>query len=376
METRPLRFIRNLGRMRQIVSVLFNHGFGNLVERLQMGGYVRWGRRVLLKRREPQSPLSRAQRIRLALESLGPTFIKFGQVVSTRPDLVPPDVIEELKELRENVPHFSSEKAKELVEQELGQTLEAAFAEFDAEPIAAGSLAQVHRARHSDGSLLAVKVLRPDIRAEIDRDLSLIHELAVLVDRYIPEARVFDPLGLVNHFSRTVRRELNLSREARTLEEFERLFRRDATLHVPKVFRELSTTGVLTMEFVEGLRVDEPEELTAAGIDTRALAANGARIFLRQAFELGVFHGDPHPGNMRVLSDGSLCLLDYGMIGLLEEPTRDLLIDLLVAIVKRDPTTAVRVVQEIGQPGEDVDLPLLRADVRDFSLWPVSGLGA
>lgn len=366
METRPLRFIRNLGRMRQIVSVLFNHGFGNLVERLQMGGYVRWGRRVLLKRREPQSPLSRAQRIRLALESLGPTFIKFGQVVSTRPDLVPPDVIEELKELRENVPHFSSEKAKELVEQELGQTLEAAFAEFDAEPIAAGSLAQVHRARHSDGSLLAVKVLRPDIRAEIDRDLSLIHELAVLVDRYIPEARVFDPLGLVNHFSRTVRRELNLSREARTLEEFERLFRRDATLHVPKVFRELSTTGVLTMEFVEGLRVDEPEELTAAGIDTRALAANGARIFLRQAFELGVFHGDPHPGNMRVLSDGSLCLLDYGMIGLLEEPTRDLLIDLLVAIVKRDPTTAVRVVQEIGQPGEDVDLPLLRADVRDF----------
>ena len=193
VEARPLRFIRNLGRMRQIVSVLFNHGFGDLVERLQIGGYVRWGRRVLLKRREPQSPLSRAQRIRLALESLGPTFIKFGQVVSTRPDLVPTDVIEELKELRENVPPFPSEKARELVEWERGQTLVAAFADFETEPLAAGSLAQVHRARHTDGSLLAVKVLRPDIRAEIERDLSLMHELAVLVDRYIPEARVFDP---------------------------------------------------------------------------------------------------------------------------------------------------------------------------------------
>lgn len=364
METRPLRFIRNLGRMRQIVGVLFNHGFGDLVERLHLGGYVRWGRKLL--RREARSPLSRAQRIRLALEELGPTFVKFGQVISTRPDLVPADVIEELKELRENVPQFDSDQAIALVERELGQTIAAAFAEFSAEPLAAGSLAQVHRARHRDGSDVAVKVLRPNIRADIERDLSLMHELAVLVDRYIPEARVFDPLGLVNHFSRTVRREVNLSREARTLEEFERLFRRDATLHVPKVYRELSSDSVLTMEFVDGYRADDPEQLRDAGIESHSVAANGARIFLRQAFELGVFHGDPHPGNMRVMPDGSLCLLDYGMIGLLEENVRDRLIDLLLSIVKRDPATAVRVIQEIGQTGDDVDLPLLRADVRDF----------
>lgn len=363
METRPLRFFRNLGRMRQIVAVAFNHGFGEVVERLHLGGYVRWGRKLL--RREPRSPLSRAERVRLALEELGPTFVKFGQVISTRPDLVPADVIEELKELREHVPPFGSEQAIALVERALGQTIDAAFDEFDPEPLGAGSLAQVHRARHRNGDEVAVKILRPNIREDIERDLSLMHELAVLIDRYIPEARVFDPLGLVNHFSRTVRREFNLSREARTLEEFERLFRRDATLYVPRVYQELSADGVVTMEFVSGLRAD-PAELQAAGIDSRAVAANGARIFLRQAFELGVFHGDPHPGNMRVMPDGSLCLLDYGMIGLLEESMRDRLIDLLVSIVKRDATTAVRVIQEVGQTGEDVDLPLLRADVRDF----------
>ena len=350
--------------MRQIVAVAFNHGFGEVVEQLHLGGYVRWGRKLL--RREARSPLSRAERIRLALEELGPTFVKFGQVISTRPDLVPADVIEELKELRENVPPFDSKQAIGLVERQLGQSIKAAFAEFEAEPLAAGSLAQVHRARHRNGDEVAVKILRPNIREDIERDLSLMHELAVLIDRYIPEARVFDPLGLVNHFSRTVRREFNLSREARTLEEFERLFRRDATLYVPRVYRELSAEGVVTMEFVGGLRADDPRELQSAGINSSAVAANGARIFLRQAFELGVFHGDPHPGNMRVMADGSLCLLDYGMIGLLEENMRDRLIDLLVSIVKRDASTAVRVIQEVGQTGEDVDLPLLRADVRDF----------
>ncbi len=366
MELRPLRFIRNLGRMRQIVSVLLNHGFGEFVERLHLGGYFRWSRRVLFKKRGPQQPLSRAQRIRLALEELGPTFIKFGQVVSTRPDLVPEDVLTELKQLRENVPPFSSEIARTRVESAIGLPVANAFAEFTTEPLAAGSLAQVHRARHLDGHELAIKILRPGITAEIERDISLMHEFAVLIERYIPEAQVFDPIGLVGHFSRTIRRELNLTREARTLEEFQRLFRHDATLTVPAVFRELSSDTVLAMDFVDGERLDDPEKLAQLGIDCSTLAANGARIFLKQAFELGIFHGDPHPGNIRVLSDGALCLLDYGMVGHLDEKTRDSLIDLLVAIVRRDPEVAVRVVEEIGQPFTEIDRPLLRAEIRDF----------
>jgi ubiquinone biosynthesis protein len=366
VELRPLRFIRNLGRMRQIVSVLLNHGFGDLVERLHLGRYLRWSRRVLFKRRGPQEPLSRAQRCRLALEELGPTFIKFGQVISTRPDLVPDDVLTELKQLRENVPPFSSDIAIARVESSLGLPVTNAFAEFTTEPLAAGSLAQVHRAKHRDGQELAVKILRPGIAAEIERDISLMHELAVLIERYIPEAQIFDPIGLVGHFARTIRRELNLTREARTLEEFHRLFRNDATLTVPAVFRELSSDTVLTMDFIGGQRIDAPEKLTALGIDCAALAANGARIFLKQAFELGIFHGDPHPGNIRVLENGALCLLDYGMVGQLDESTRDSLIDLLVAIVRRDSASAVQVVEKIGQPFAEFDRPLLRAEIRDF----------
>ena len=251
MELRPLRFIRNLGRMRQIVSVLLNHGFGDLVERLHLGSYLRWSRRVLFKRRGPQTPLSRAQRIRLALEELGPTFIKFGQVISTRPDLVPDDVLTELKQLRENVPPFSSEVAISRVESAIGLPVANAFASFTTEPLAAGSLAQVHRATHLNGQELAIKILRPGITAEIERDISLMHEFAVLIERYIPEAQVFDPIGLVSHFARAIRRELNLSREARTLEEFHRLFRHDATLKVPAVFRELSSDTVLAMDLID-----------------------------------------------------------------------------------------------------------------------------
>lgn len=365
MELRPLRFLRNLGRMRQIVSVLLNFGFEDIVERLHLGGYLRWSRR-LFRRKVPQQPLTRAERIRLALEELGPTFIKFGQVISTRPDLVPEDVLKELKQLRENVPPFSSAVAKERVETAIGLTIERAFADFETDPIAAGSLAQVHRATHHDGRKLAVKILRPGIAAEIEGDIALMHELAVLMDRYIPEARVFDPIGLVGHFARTIRRELNLSREARTLEEFQRLFRSDATLTVASVCREFSSDTVLTMDFIEGERIDEIERLNEIGIDCASLAANGARIFMKQAFELGVFHGDPHPGNIRVLHDGSLCLLDYGMIGQLDEDTRDALIDLLIAVVKRDSQTAVRVVEKIGQPFMEIDRPLLRVEIHDF----------
>ena len=352
--------------MRQIVSVLLNHGFGDLVERMHLGGYLRWGRRVLFRNRIEDHPLSLAERIRQALESLGPTFVKFGQVLSTRPDLIPDELIEELKNLRENVGPFSTEEALAIFEDDLGTSVDEAFAEFEREPFAAGSLAQVHRAVHRDGTQLAVKILRPGIADQIERDLDLMSELASLIQRYIAEARIFDPVGLVNHFARAIRREVNLTREMRTLQEFQRLFQNDASLYVPRVFIDYCSVRVLTMEFVDGMRVDDPPALTAQGVNCAGLAKNGARIFMKQAFELGIFHGDPHPGNIRVMRDGSLCLLDYGMIGMLDPDKRDQIIDLLMAIVRRDHDAAVRVVRKLGQASRDVDTPLLRADIRDF----------
>ena len=367
MDSHPFRFLRSLGRSREIATVLLKHGFGDLVERLHLQRYLQWGRRVIFWRKaEPGASHTRAERIRLALETLGATFIKFGQVISTRPDLGPADVIRELSRLQEHVPAFASDLATAVIQEELGRPVSALFAEFDPVPIAAGSLGQVHRARHFDGTLLAVKIRRPNVVRDVERDLSLMFELALLIERHIPEAQVFDPVGLVNQFARTIRRELNFMREGRTIQEFAHLFRHDATLRVPRVYSDLTSEAVLTMEFIDGYRVDDSASLIDNHICAREVAANGARIYLKQTFEFGFFHGDPHPGNIRILPDGSICLLDYGMVGVLEDERREQLVDLFLAVSRQDVGAAVHTILTIGEPRRAIDLPLLRADVRDF----------
>jgi len=366
-EPHPLRFLRNLGRSREIAAVFLKHGFGDILQQLRLDLYMRWGRRVILRERNvPDHKETRARRFRKALEDLGPTFVKFGQVLSTRPDLIPPSVIQELSLLQEHVRPFPSEQVFRALEEEFGRPARELYAEFDPVPVAAGSLAQVHKAKRHDGRELAVKVRRPDAVREVERDLSLMTELALLVQRHIPEAEVFDPVGLVNHFARTIRRELNFAREGRSIEEFSRLFRNDATIVIPKVDLELSSEAILTMDFINGCRIDDREALAALHVEPAALASRGARIFMKMAFEIGLFHGDPHPGNIRVLPDGSIGLLDYGMVGVLEDEQRELLVDLFLAITHRNLNRAVELLLAIGQPFRPIDAPLLRADVRDF----------
>ncbi len=367
MESHPFRLLRSLGRSREIATVLLQHGFGDVVDRLHLRRYLQWGRRVILRRKQDVEPgRTRAERIRMSLESLGATFIKFGQVISTRPDLVPADVITELSKLQEGVPPFDPEEAVAFLERELGAPPGELFAEFETTPLAAGSLGQVHRAVHPDGTPLAVKIRRPNCVREVERDLALMIELAILIERHIPEAECFDPVGLVNHFTRTIRRELNFQREGRTMEEFGRLFRNDATLVVPRVYMEFTTEAVLTMEFIEGIRPCDTDAMRHAGIRGECIAANGARIYMKQAFEYGFFHGDPHPGNIRILPDGTICLLDFGMVGILEDEVREKLVDLLMAIVNRDERTVVDVMLSLGKPYRTIDHVLLRADVREF----------
>lgn len=368
MEPHPFRLLRNLGRSREIAAVLLNHGFGDVVDRVGLRGFwQRWSRRLTFRPALPPQPkLTAYARVRLSLEALGPTFIKFGQVMSTRPDLIPAAMIAELKMLQEQVPPFSSADAIAQVEHELGQPVTVLYASFDHEPLAAGSLAQVHRATHHDGTPLAVKIRRPSAVRDIERDLSLMQELAVLMERHVPESRVFDPTGLVIHFGRSIRRELNFAREGRTMQEFARYFRTDPTLYVPRVWDDLTNEGVLTMEYVEGLRVDDTADLTRWPCSPADIAVRGARLFMKQAFEYGVFHGDPHPGNLRIRPDGAICLLDYGMIGMLDEAMREMLVDLFVAIAQQNADAAVDVVLILGQPYREVDRPLLQIDMRDF----------
>ncbi|HLJ11644.1 MAG TPA: AarF/UbiB family protein [Planctomycetaceae bacterium] len=366
MTLSPIKFFRNLGRTREIVTILLNHGFGDVVERLRLMRYMRWWRRVVLRRPEPAPRLTVAQRIRQALEELGPTFVKFGQVISTRPDLVPAPIVAELEKLQEQVPPFPAAEAIRILETELGAPVSKLFARFDPEPVAAGSLAQVHRAVHLDGRALAVKIRRPNVVRDVERDLSLMADLAILIERHLPEAEIFDPVGLVNQFARAIRREINFAREGRTIDEFRRLFRTDATLFIPAVCWNLTTEAVVTMEFVDGLKIGDRQALVAAGLSPAEIAANGARIFMKMAFEFGFFHGDPHPGNIRVLSSGVIGLIDYGMVGRLDDDKREQLIDLFMAITQGNVRSCVDQLLLIGKPFRPVDRPLLQSDVRDF----------
>ncbi|ADG66945.1 ABC-1 domain protein [Planctopirus limnophila DSM 3776] len=368
LESSPFRLLRNLSRTREIATVLLNHGFGDLVDRIGLREvWYQSIRRVFFWRRhKPLQKCTTVERVRLSLESLGPTFIKFGQVMSTRPDIVPPAMITELKKLQEHVPPFGSEAAIREVESELGKPVHELYREFDMEPLAAGSLAQVHRAVAFDGSQLVVKIRRPNVVRDIERDLSLLEQMAVLAEAHVPETRVFDPTGLVKHFARSIRREVNFAREGRTMDEFRRLFADDPSLYVPKVWMDLTTEAVLTMEYIDGIKVDDRDALLSAGCDPCAVAASGAKLYMKQAFELGVFHGDPHPGNVRVKPCGTIVLLDFGMIGILDADIREQLVDLFVAISRQDVPLAVRAVLKFGESSTAVDEALLHVDMRDF----------
>ncbi|QDT15947.1 ABC1 kinase family protein [Alienimonas californiensis] len=375
MAPRPVRLLRNLNRGREIVAVLVRHGFGDAVRRLRLRRYLDFGRRAFFWRKDPDPgpEHSTPERLRMALEDLGPTFIKFGQVASTRPDVLPAGVIAELSKLRETVPPFPPAESVAAVEAALGLSVGEAFREFDPIPVAAGSLGQVHRAVGRDGAELAVKVRRPGVKAEVERDLSLMFDLAVLVERRLPELKVFDPAGLVRHLSRTIRREVDFTREANSAAEIARLFGPDSNdLCIPAVRDELTTEAVLTTEWLAGLPADDPAALRRRGLDPAEIAAKGARVFLKQVFSFGLFHGDPHPGNVRVIPPtpqhpaGRIGLLDFGMVGVLEESVRDRLVDLLAAVARGDVPGVSRHLQALGTPMMEVDETALRTDLREF----------
>jgi len=355
--------------------VLVRHGFGETVRRLHLRRYLNLGRRVFFWRKDPEPGPERTtpERLRMALEDLGATFIKFGQVASTRPDVLPAEVIAELSKLQETVPPFPPTVSVAAVETALGRPVGEAFREFDPIPVAAGSLGQVHRAVGLDGADLAVKVRRPGVKAEVERDVSLMFDLAGLVERRIPELKVFDPVGLVRHFSRTIRREVDYTREANAATEIARAFGPDSDdLCVPTVRDELTSEAVLTTTWLAGLPADDPATLRRHGLDPATIATKGARVFLQQVFTYGLFHGDPHPGNVRVMPptpdhpDGRIGLLDFGMVGVLDETVRDRLVDLLAAVARGDVPAVSRHLLAIGTPMAEVDEAGLRADLREF----------
>jgi ubiquinone biosynthesis protein len=361
------RTYRHLNRYRQILTVFFRYGFEDLIERLKIDQYIEVGLQMISrKRRDRVEKLTRAERVRMVFEELGPTYIKLGQVLSTRPDLVPVDFIKELSKLQDEVPPCQFEEVILILETDLGQPPEALFESFDQEPIASASIGQVHKAVLPDGEEIAVKIQRPGIQKTIEVDLEIMLHLATLMERHIEELAIQRPVKIVEEFARTLEREIDYKTEATNMERFARNFLDDPAVYTPKVYHDLTTERVLTMEFVEGIKVSETEDIDAAGLDRKQITSRGAVFFLKQIFDYGFFHADPHPGNIFVLPNNVICLLDYGMVGTVDKYTREDFVELVDSVVRQDESRATQMLLKLTRSDEDPDARLLEREVGDF----------
>ena len=359
------RTYQNIRRLHRIVAILIKYGFGGLVKELKLFPFLASLERVLFFRRAKKE-LSIPERIRLVLEELGPTFIKLGQVASTRADLLPPDWLEELKKLQDAVPPFSFVKVREVVEHGLKAPLHEKFKTFDEAPCASASIAQVHYAILPSGQEVAVKVKRPGIDKIIESDISVMHTIAYLLDRYVPQAKRYRAMEVVDEFARVIHKEQDFTVEGSHASRFAKMFEDDPTVKIPKVFWDYTTNEALTLERIYGTPLDETEKIKAQGLDVRKIAENGIRAFFRQVFEFGFFHADLHPGNIFASPDGTIIYLDFGIMGRLDENLRKYLASLLFYLVKQDYYSMAQVHREMGLITKEVDIHEFEDALRDI----------
>ncbi|MBW2192917.1 MAG: AarF/ABC1/UbiB kinase family protein [Deltaproteobacteria bacterium] len=361
------RTYRHLNRYRQILSVLFKYGFGDLIEVLKIEQYIEVGLQMISKnRRERIDKYRRAERVRMALEELGPTYIKLGQILSTRPDLIPVDFLKELSKLQDDVPAHEFNRISDIIEAELGAKPEDIFEFFDQTPIASASIGQVYRARLKDGEDVAVKIQRPGIRKIIEVDLEIMLHLATLMESHVEEVALHRPVKIVEEFARTLEKEIDYNIEATSMERIARHFLNDQSVYVPKVFRETTTERVLTTEFIEGIKVSRLDRLEDAGLDRKVITERGADIILSQIFDLGFFHADPHPGNIFVLPDNVICLLDFGMTGTVDRRTREDFVELVHSVVHQDESRVTQILLKFTYWDNEPDVRELQKNVAEF----------
>ncbi|MEZ6073777.1 MAG: AarF/UbiB family protein [Pirellulales bacterium] len=310
---------RNVNRVREVVGVLIKYGLADWLSHVDIAFL-----RDLLKDQggERLARQGRETRIRLALAELGPTFIKLGQILSTRPDLVGVSLADELRQLQSNTPADPTEAIRAIIEGELDCPLAEVFSDFDDVPLASASIGQVHRARLRCGTMVAVKVQHEGVREKIRVDVEILAGFAELVDQ-LPEFKNYRPKAVVDEFRRTIHHELDFSRELRHAQQFARNLAELPGVHIPRVFPDCSTSRVLTMEYLAGIKLADSDRLRAAGYDLQDLARRGADLYLHMIFIDGLYHADPHPGNVLVLDGAVIGLLDFGMVGQIDEQLRE-----------------------------------------------------
>ncbi len=358
-----------IARYRQVVEILARHGLGFLIGPR--------GPQALLPGRTPAEAgkpnggraaqkgrhLSRPEHVRAAIEELGPTFIKIGQILSTRGDLVPQPYQDELAKLQDSAPPVPAKDIRAALLEELGGPIEEAFATFDMKPLASASIGQAHAATLPDGTKVVVKLRRPGVVEQVEEDLHILLDLATSADRHSAFAKKYDLMALAQEFAQTLREELDYLHEARSVERFAANFADDERVHIPRVYWETTTSRMLTLERIYGIKISDIDALDAAGLDRSEIAPRATRVLLRMILEFGFFHADPHPGNVFIEGNGNVALIDFGMTGEVDSATRDLLLRLLLAIARQDPTLLADVMLEIGRTRAHVDRNGLRRDM-------------
>ena len=358
--------VRDLGRLRQIVQVLIRHGFGEVVQRTGLGALVPGKPKAEID----ASKVSTAERIRLVITDLGPSFIKLGQILSTRPDLIPADIIAELKKLQDRVPPVPFAEVKSQIESELGARIEDIFASFEEVPIASASVGQVHRAtlHTNDGpKTVAVKVQRPNIKDVIERDIDLLYWLAKAIERSIPESHIYQPVKLVAEFDRAISAELDFGLEADHAIRFAKNFEGNPQIRFPFVYRQASAKRVLTLEYFEGQKI---YDAIANGFSGERICKTTLGLILQAVFEDGFFHADPHPGNFILMGTPQapvIGVIDLGLVGRLTPQMREKTIDLMIAAVQEDARGIADALYAIGTPTRKIDRRAFEAEVAMLS---------
>ena len=362
--------VKNVQRLKQIIAVFARHGFVDIVDRMNLAKFLP---ARLAAVAEAQSEQSLPERLRISFEELGPTFVKLGQLLSSRSDLLSEAFIEELTQLQDQVNPLPFEVVRATVERELGCKIEDAYVFFDPKPLAAASIGQVHNATLPNGDKVVVKVQRPEIEKVIETDVSLLAFLASLLEKYVPESRMIGPSVIVDEFFRTLSSELDFVVEANNMSKMAENMRSSPEIVIPKVYKHLSTGKILTLEKFEGIRVNDLTALEAQGIDRKKIVEIGARAFFKGVMIDGLFHGDLHGGNLFILPGNKLGIIDFGIVGRLSQKSRDQLASMVVSLLTEDYENLCYEYAELGSAGSSVDFEGFQREVRN-TLSPYMGL--
>ncbi len=368
---------KNIRRKAEIAKVLAKHGFGLIVDLAGLGRFVpfHWG---ILGHKRKEVPYTAPEHLRMVFEELGPTFIKLGQILSTRPDLLPEEYTSELMKLQDRIPPCPGSQIREVIEDQLGCRIGDIFSKFEDAPLASASIGQVHRAVLKDGREVVVKVQKPGVEKRIKEDLEILEEVIDRLRDHWEPAKRWNIDGLLEEFSYTIRNELDYIREGRNAETFRKNFQRDDSLYVPEVFWEYTRQKVLVMEEVKGVKISEIKGIKGLGLDPSLIARKGAEIYMHMFFRDGFFHGDPHPGNFIILPDGRIALLDFGMVGVMDDLMRMNFIQLMYGIVKGDMSLVMDALRDLGIHGDPKKETMLRKELEllfsYYLLQPVNEL--